>query len=41
MCDIQDQDNKKSGIGSKIVPVSEAEGTVLSHDITEIRPGEF
>jgi molybdenum cofactor synthesis domain-containing protein len=41
MCDIQDQDNKKSGIGSKIVPVSEAVGTVLSHDITEIRPGEF
>ncbi|MCK5511630.1 MAG: molybdopterin-binding protein [Thermodesulfovibrionia bacterium] len=41
MCDIQEQDNKKSGIGSKIMPVSEAVGTVLSHDITEIRPGEF
>jgi molybdenum cofactor synthesis domain-containing protein len=41
MCDIQEQDNKKSGLGTKIVPVSEAVGTVLSHDITEIRPGEF
>ena len=41
MCDIREQDNKKSGIGTKIVPVSEAVGTVLSHDITEIRPGEF
>lgn len=40
MCDIKEQDFK-GGIGSKIVPVSEAVGTVLSHDITEIRPGEF
>ncbi len=41
MCDIRDQDNKESGMGTKIVPVSEAVGTILSHDITEIRPGEF
>jgi len=41
MCDINESDNIKSGIGTKIVPVSEAVGTVLSHDITEIRPGEF
>lgn len=41
MCDIKEQDNKNSGIGAKIVPVSKAVGTVLSHDITEIRPGEF
>lgn len=40
MCDIKEQD-MKSGPGAKIVPVSEAVGTVLSHDITEIRPGEF
>jgi molybdenum cofactor synthesis domain-containing protein len=41
MCDIKEQDNKSTGIGTKIVPVNEAVGTVLSHDITEIRPGEF
>jgi molybdenum cofactor synthesis domain-containing protein len=40
MCDIQDKEVKK-GIGTKIVPVTEAVGLVLSHDITEIRPGEF
>jgi molybdenum cofactor synthesis domain-containing protein len=40
MCEIQD-DVKKKGIGTKIVPVTEAVGLVLSHDITEIRPGEF
>jgi molybdenum cofactor synthesis domain-containing protein len=40
MCDIQDKVVKK-GIGTKIVPVIEAVGLVLSHDITEIRPGEF
>lgn len=41
MCNIEEQDSKNSGMGTKIVPVSEAVGTVLSHDITEIRPGEF
>jgi molybdenum cofactor synthesis domain-containing protein len=41
MCDIKEQDNKNSGIGTRIVSVDEAVGTVLSHDITEIRPGEF
>jgi hypothetical protein len=41
MCDINGQDNKNSGKGTKTVPVTEAVGTVLSHDITEIRPGEF
>jgi len=40
MCDIKEQENN-SGIGTKIIPVNEAVGTVLSHDITEIRPGEF
>ncbi|MBI4848354.1 MAG: molybdopterin-binding protein [Nitrospirae bacterium] len=40
MCDIQD-DVKEKGIGTKVVPVTEAVGTVLAHDITEIRPGEF
>ncbi len=40
MCDIQDNE-KKGSIGTKIVPVNEAVGTVLAHDITEIRPGEF
>ena len=41
MCDIKEQDDRNGGIASKIVPVSEAVGTVLSHDITEIRPGDF
>ncbi|HDH06531.1 MAG TPA: molybdopterin-binding protein [Nitrospirae bacterium] len=41
MCDIKGNENKQSGSGTKIIPVSEAVGTVLSHDITEIRPGEF
>ena len=40
MCEIQG-DVKKKGIGTKIVPVTEAVGLVMSHDITEIRPGEF
>ncbi len=40
MCDIMDpESNKKTG--TKIIPVAEAVGTVLSHDITGIRPGEF
>lgn len=40
MCDIQNNTGKK-GLGNKIVPVTEAVGLVLAHDITEIRPGEF
>src|SRR5512135_2806082 len=40
MCDIHE-----SGTGStpssKTIRVTEAVGTVLAHDITEIRPGEF
>src|SRR5512139_1618821 len=40
MCEVQD-DVKKKGIGTKTVPVTEAVGTVIAHDITEIRPGEF
>lgn len=39
MCDIKEQEG--SGISGKIVPAEEAVGMVLSHDITEIRPGEF
>ena len=38
MCERQ---NEKRVIGTKTVPVTEAVGTVLAHDITEIRPGEF
>jgi len=38
MCEIQDD---KPCIGTKTIPVKEAVGTVLAHDITEIRPGEF
>jgi len=37
MCDIHD--GKKSM--TKTIPVTEAVGTILAHDITEIRPGEF
>ncbi|MCK9419505.1 MAG: molybdopterin-binding protein [Nitrospirae bacterium] len=38
MCDtIHDQ----QGPGTKSIPVQQAIGTVLAHDITEIRPGEF
>lgn len=40
MCEIRDG-VKQKGIGSKVVPVNESAGTVLAHDITEIRPGEF
>jgi hypothetical protein len=38
MCDAQTA-NKRPG--TKTIPVQEAIGTVLAHDITEIRPGEF
>jgi hypothetical protein len=34
-------DITQKGISSKTVPVDKAVGMVLSHDITEIRPGEF
>jgi len=32
---------KNNGICTKVVPVAEAVGMVIPHDITEIRPGEF
>lgn len=38
MCDVRDT---RERIGGKTIPVTEAVGTVLAHDITEIRPGEF
>lgn len=38
MCDLSQENNYP---GVKKLPVSEAVGTVLAHDITEIRPGEF
>ncbi|UCD35728.1 MAG: molybdopterin-binding protein [Nitrospiraceae bacterium] len=41
MCNSKEQDITNAGTATKIVPVAEAVGTVLSHDITEIRPGEF
>ena len=40
MCDNRGSDNKHTMI-NKTVPVTEAVGMVLSHDITEIRRGEF
>ncbi len=40
MCDIQRPDTKDR-LDGKTIPVKEAIGTVLAHDITEIRPGEF
>ncbi|MEW6601239.1 MAG: molybdopterin-binding protein [Nitrospirota bacterium] len=39
MCDSCQIENSSSG--TRTVPVSEAVGMVLPHDITEIRPGEF
>ena len=38
MCDTLDDRHEP---GTRTVPVNEAVGTVLAHDITEIRPGEF
>jgi molybdenum cofactor synthesis domain-containing protein len=38
MCDSLQEGQKK---GTKTIPVREAIGTVLAHDITEIRQGEF
>lgn len=40
MCEVEEVGTTK-GIGTKVIPVDEAVGMVLSHDITEIRPGEF
>jgi molybdenum cofactor synthesis domain-containing protein len=43
MCEIDDSDDGESTVSpsSRTIPVAEAVGTVLAHDITEIRPGEF
>ncbi|HYA12244.1 MAG TPA: molybdopterin-binding protein [Thermodesulfovibrionales bacterium] len=38
MCDFS---HTKTNSGTRKIPVQEAIGTVLAHDITEIRPGEF
>ena len=38
MCN-ESHEGHKSGM--KVIPIDEAVGTVLAHDITEIRPGEF
>lgn len=40
MCDIDGSDAGKS-VEVKTIPVDQAVGTVLAHDITEIRQGEF
>ena len=40
MCDIQGND-LENRIGVKTIPVKEAVGMVLAHDITEIRPDDF
>ena len=40
MCDDREHSGKHQ-TSSKTIPVTEAVGTVLAHDITEIRPGEF
>jgi molybdenum cofactor synthesis domain-containing protein len=40
MCGIH-SDNKRNGAGLKTIPVTEAIGMVLVHDITEIRKDEF
>jgi len=41
MCDIESTELKRTNSGTRTVPVTEAAGMVLAHDITEIRPGEF
>ncbi|HXY55818.1 MAG TPA: molybdopterin-binding protein [Nitrospirota bacterium] len=38
MCDFPHEERQR---GAKTIPVHQAVGTVLAHDITEIRPGEF
>ncbi|HDY72470.1 MAG TPA: hypothetical protein ENH50_12485, partial [Nitrospirae bacterium] len=40
MCDIDSLDAGKS-VDVKTIPIDQAVGTVLAHDITEIRQGEF
>lgn len=40
MCDIESSDTNKD-FSYKTIPVAEAIGTVLAHDITEIRQGQF
>jgi molybdenum cofactor synthesis domain-containing protein len=40
MCDIENSDTRKK-VGVKTIPVDEAIGTVLAHDITEIRKEDF
>lgn len=40
MCDEDHSEMRGNGI-FKTIPVAESIGTVLAHDITEIRPGEF
>src|SRR4030066_1097089 len=39
MCD--SHHDKSPETRSRTIPVTESVGTVLAHDITEIRPGEF
>src|SRR5512135_1162863 len=41
MCEMSPENTKNTGPGLKKLPVNDAVGTVLAHDITEIRPGEF
>lgn len=40
MCDIEGSDTKRK-LGVKTIPVNEAVGMVLAHDITEVRKDEF
>ena len=40
MCDLEYSESNK-GAGTKTIPVHEAIGTILAHDITEIRQGGF
>ena len=40
MCDRESSD-RKHGVGVATIPVDDAVGTILAHDITEIRPDEF
>ncbi len=41
MCETANGKPNHPGNNVKTIPVNEAVGTVLAHDITEIRPGEF
>lgn len=40
MCDVDSKEPMQFS-GARTIPVGEAVGTVLAHDITEIRPGDF